>query len=72
MLSTRVDAGGTLALFSGSISSKTGVEESLVTFVRKAVDFRRIIVYVINVGHSHFSNDCHVIAEGRIANSEVG
>ena len=46
------------------LSSKAGREESLVTSVRKAVNFQRIIINVVNVGHSHFSNDCHVIAEG--------
>ena len=38
-------------------------EKNLVTSVRKTVNFQCIIICVINVGHSHFSNDCHVIAE---------
>ena len=42
-------------------SSKTGGGESLATFSRKAVDFRRIIIHVINIGRSQFSDDCHVI-----------
>ena len=48
-----------------ALSSKKGgwggVGESLVTSARKAVDFWHIIIHVINVGHSHFSNNCHVI-----------
>ena len=38
-----------------------GGGESLVTSAGKAVDFRCIIIHVINVGRSHFSNNCHVI-----------
>ena len=34
----------------------------LVTFVRKAVNFRHVIIHVINIGHSHSSNNCHVIS----------
>ena len=33
----------------------------MVTFERKGVDFQRVIILVINVGCSHFSNNCHVI-----------
>ena len=44
-----------------ALSSKTGGGESLVTFARKAVNFRCVIIHVINVGRSHFSNNCHVI-----------
>ena len=35
---------------------------SLVIFARRAVDFRRVIIHVLNVGHSHFSNNCHAIS----------
>ena len=35
--------------------------KSLSTFIRKAVDFRCIIIHVISIGHYHFSNNCHVI-----------
>ena len=40
---------------------KRGGVESLVTSARKAVDFRHVIIHVIIVGHSYFSNNCHVI-----------
>ena len=40
---------------------KRGGGESLVTSAGKVVDFRRVIIHVINVGRSHFSNNCHVI-----------
>ena len=39
---------------------KTGGGESLVTFARKAVDFRRVISHVINEGHSYFCGKCRV------------
>ena len=32
--------------------------ESLVTFARKAVDFRRVIIHVINEGHAYFCGKC--------------
>ena len=34
---------------------------SLLTFAGKAVVFRHVIIHVISVGRSHFSNNCHVI-----------
>ena len=42
-----------------------GGGESLVTFVRKAVDFWLVIIHVISVGRSDFSNliNCHAISE---------
>ena len=36
------------------LSLKTGGGESLVTFARKAVDFRHVISHVIIEGHSYF------------------
>ena len=44
-----------------SQASKTGGGQSLVTFARKAVDFRCVIIHVIKVGHSRFSSNCHLI-----------
>ena len=41
-----------------ALSSKTEGGESLVTSARKAVDFRHVIIHVIN---AHFSSNCHVI-----------
>ena len=31
-------------------------------FTGKAVDFRRVIIHMLNVGRSHFSNNCHAIS----------
>ena len=36
-------------------------EESLVTSAGEAFNFQHVIVHVINIGHSHFNNNCHVI-----------
>ena len=43
-----------------SPQKRGGGRKSLVTSARKAVDFRHVIIHVI-VGHSYFSNICHVI-----------
>ena len=32
----------------------------LVTFLRKTVNFRHIIIHVTSIGCSHFNNNCHV------------
>ena len=40
---------------------KRGGGESLVTSAGEAVDFWHVIIYVMNVGCSHFSTNCHVI-----------
>ena len=40
---------------------KRGRKESLVTFARKAVDFQRVIIHGIIVGHSYLSNILYVI-----------
>ena len=42
-----------------ALSSKMGGEEGQITFMRKAVNFQRVIIHVINVGRSHFSNERH-------------
>ena len=38
-------------------SSQIWGGESLVTFTRKAVDFRCMIIHVINIEHPHCSNE---------------
>ena len=47
---------GRLASSPGSLLKNGGGGESLVTSAGKAVDFRRVIIHVINVGRSHFSD----------------
>ena len=44
-----------------ALSSKWGGGESLVTFAGKAVNLWCVIIHVIYVGCSHFSNNFHVI-----------
>ena len=51
---------------------KQGEGESLVTFARKADDFQFVIIHVINIGCSQFSNilscdlvSCHAIRQQR-------
>ena len=40
------------------LSSKTGGGESLVTFLRKAVDFQSVVIHVTKVAPSQFSSNC--------------
>lgn len=53
-----------LPLLIQDLSSKRGGRggrKSLVTSAREAVNFWCVIYHVIIVGHSYFSNICHVI-----------
>ena len=40
------------------LSSKMGRGESLVKFLRKAVDFQSVVIHVTKVGRSQFSSNC--------------
>ena len=53
------EGGREVASVPGSLL-KTGGGESLVTFARKAVDFQRVIIHVINEGHAYFCGKCRV------------
>ena len=59
-ISVRNKPGYIITSSPGSLLKKGG-GESLVTSAGKVVDFRRVIIHVVNVGRSHFSNNCHVI-----------